>query len=317
MEKPLWMWIGFLLLLTILLIFDLGTFNKKQRISIRESLYLSAFYIVIALLFGLFVWFYFGADTGKIYYVGYLIEKSLSIDNIFVISLILSYFLIPPQFQYRVLFWGILCALVLRGIMIAIGAALVAKFHWILYLFGAFLVFTGFRMLFIKEEQMEIEQNPIYRFIQKHARITKELYGNKFLVKLPVSEKTSRKAYWVTPLFLALASVGIADAIFAVDSIPAIFAITTDPYIVFTSNIFAVLGLRALYFALAGMMERFKYLKYALSLVLIFIGSKIFIVDWFRLEKFPPAVSLGVTLSILLGGILFSFAKTGSSANRK
>jgi tellurite resistance protein TerC len=310
MDKPIWMWAAFIAIVLVLLILDLGVFNKKDHeIGVKESLYLSCFYIVIGLLFSVWIWYQSGITSMEEYLTGYLIEKSLSLDNIFVISLVFEYLRIPRLYQHRVLFWGILGVIVLRGLMIGLGAKLVAEFSWVLYIFAIFLIFTGIKMLFVKEHQKDMSENKLLTFIQSHLRVTKELHGNHFFVSLeePGSKK---KLLWCTPLFVALLMIEMVDAVFAVDSVPAIFAITTDTYIIYTSNIFAILGLRALYFALAAVLPRFVYLKYALSLVLIFIGSKIFIADFFGWNKFPASVSLAITVSLLAAGILFSLYKT-------
>lgn len=308
MGKDLWMWILFLVLVLTLLALDLGVLHKERReISIKESLVLSAGYIMIALIFGAWVWWSMGKVSGINYLTGYFVEKSLSMDNIFVISLIFSYFGIPRLYQHRVLFWGILGVIVLRAIMIGVGATLVERFEWILFIFGGFLVLTGIKMLFSADHDPDMADNAFLKFLRNHIAVTDRIHGEKFFVteKNPVNGKAARLA---TPLFLALIMVEGADIVFAVDSIPAIFAITTDTYIVYTSNIFAILGLRALYFALAAMVSRFIYLKYALSAVLIFIGGKIF---WSHfVGKVDPLVSLAVTLVLLAGGVVVSLLKT-------
>ncbi|WP_114392536.1 TerC family protein [Oleisolibacter albus] len=307
--KAVWMWMLFMGIVVALLVFDLGVLNKKDHvIEVKESLWLSAFYIAIAAAFGGWVWWSLGPDPGIQYFTGFALEKALALDNVFVISLIFSYFAVPRLYQHRVLFWGILGVIVLRGIMIGLGAALVTEFDWVLYIFGAFLLITGVKMLFMQGgEDKDIGDNPVLRFLKRHMRVTDEMHGHDFFVKKP-DPKTGRIVRWATPLFLALLMVEFADIVFAVDSVPAIFAITTDPYIVYTSNIFAILGLRALYFALAAMVHRFHYLKYALALVLVFIGGKIF---WNQLYgKLDPAVSLGVTFALLSGGVLYSLWKT-------
>lgn len=308
MGKDLWMWVIFLALVLTLLALDLGVLHKEKReISIKESLLLSAGYIVIALLFGVWIWWSMGQVSGINYLTGYFVEKSLSMDNIFVISLIFSYFGIPRLYQHRVLFWGILGVIILRAIMIGVGATLVERFEWILYIFGGFLVLTGIKMLFSADHDPDMTDNVFLKFLRNHIPLTDRLHGEKFFVNQPhpVSGKMVKLA---TPLFLALIMVEGADIVFAVDSIPAIFAITTDTYIVYTSNIFAILGLRALYFALAGMVTRFVYLKYALSAVLIFIGGKIFWNHFFG--KIDPLISLSVTLLLLAGGVVVSLLKT-------
>lgn len=312
MDKPWWMWAIFFGVVGFLLFLDLGVFQKKSHeIGMRESLKMSAFYIGMGLLYGAWLWFELGAAQGSLYLTGFLVEKSLSLDNIFVISLVFAYFKIPRMYQHRVLFWGILGVIVLRGATILLGATIIHKFEWVLYIFAAFLIFSGIKMLFMKhdEEDQDIGNNPVLRFFKKHMRVTHEIHGDKFWVRQP-DPKTGKLALFATPLFLALLVIEFVDLIFAVDSIPAIFALTTDPYIVFTSNVFAILGLRALYFALAVILVRFKYLKYALALVLVFIGSKVFVADMLDLEKIPAVVSLGVTLSLLAGGVLYSLYKT-------
>jgi tellurite resistance protein TerC len=312
--KPVWMWIGFHVIVAVLLAFDLGVLQKKTGdLGVKESLMLSAFYITLGLLFGGWVWWYVSPQSGLEYLTGFVIEKSLSMDNVFVIAMIFGYFAIPRRSQYRVLFWGILAVILLRGLMIGVGAALVENFGWVLYIFAAFLVFTGVKMLFAGDEHYDVENNAIYKFMRSRFRMTSELQGEKFFVRLPHPE-TGKTLTYMTPLFVVLIMVNVADVIFAVDSVPAIFAITTDTFIVYTSNIFAILGLRALYFALAAMVERFKYLKYALALVLVFIGSKIFVADMLGLAKVPPSISLGVTFAILAVGVAYSLYKTAGTA---
>ncbi len=307
---PIWIWLVFIGIVVALLAFDLGVLHKDDHvIGVQESLWLSAGYITVALLFGAWVWSYLGAQSGMEYFTGFLIEKSLSMDNVFVIALIFGYFAVPAQYQHRVLFWGILGVIVLRAIMIGLGAALVSQFSWILYVFGVFLVLTGIKMLIIADNMPDIGNNPVLKFLRKRMRVTDRIESNAFFVGAP-DPATGKVVRWATPLFLALAMVEIVDLIFAVDSVPAIFAITNDPFIVYTSNIFAILGLRALYFALAAMIHRFKYLKYALALVLVFIGSKIFLVG--IIGKISPAVSLSVTFGLLAGGVIFSLIRTRS-----
>ncbi len=316
---PVWFWLAFLGLVAALTAFDLGILHRDdQEMGIGESLKLSGFYIVLALAFG--VWVYVhkagiygeaaGADLAMKYYTGYFIEKALSIDNVFVISLIFSYFAIPPKYQYRALLWGIIAVIILRGIMIALGAALVEQFHWVLYIFAVFLILTGVKMLFGTSGDMDVGKNPFIKLISRYVTVTPTLHQEKFFVRQPhpVTGKMVRAA---TPLFLALVVINLADLVFAVDSVPAIFALTTDTFIVYTSNIMAILGLRALYFALAAMVYRFQYLKYALALVLVFIGAKIFIADFAMSgAKFPPLLSLAVTLGLIAGGVVYSLYKT-------
>ena len=306
-----WFWAAFLIIVIALTAFDLGILHKEDReMGIAESLKLSAFYIGVAMLFGAWVWFARGEQSGMEYFTGFFIEKALSIDNVFVISLIFTYFAIPAKYQYRALLWGIMAVIVLRGLMIAGGAALLAQAYWVLYFFAAFLIVTGIKMFFAGNEPMDVGKNPVIRWISRHMRVSKDLHGQHFFVKVP-DEKTGRQVRAATPLFLALVVINLADLVFALDSVPAIFAITTDTFIVYTSNIFAILGLRALYFALAAMVHRFHYLKYALAAVLVFIGSKIFVTD-FLLDggKLPAWISLGVTFGLILGGILYSLWKT-------
>ncbi|MDP3549568.1 MAG: TerC family protein [Novosphingobium sp.] len=308
---PAWFWLAFIGLVVALTAFDLGVLHKEDKaMGIGESLRLTAFYITIALAFGAWVWAEKGADLGMKYYTGFFIEKALSIDNVFVISLIFTFFAIPPKYQYRALLWGIVAVIFLRGAMIAGGAALVEQAYWVLYIFAAFLVFTGIKMFFANDHDPDIGNNPVVRWISRHMRVTKELHDQHFFVKVP-DEKTGKLVNAATPLFLALVVINLADLVFAVDSVPAIFAITTDTFIVYTSNIMAILGLRALYFALAAMIDRFAYLKYALAAVLVFIGSKIFVTDFLLGgDKFPPALSLGITFAIIAGGVAFSLWKT-------
>jgi tellurite resistance protein TerC len=306
--KAWWLWAVFGSVVLMLLALDLGLLNKADRaIGVRRSLLLSAGYISVALLFGGWLWWLLGPAPATEFFTGFLIEKSLSLDNVFVIALIFSSLGIPRAYQHRVLFWGIFGVIVLRGVMIGLGAALIHQFSWVLYVFGAFLVFTGVRMWQAAEHEPDLASNRLLRWLRGHLRITPQLEGQAFIVRRP-DPHSGEPVRWVTPLFIALCMVELMDLVFAVDSVPAIFAITTDPFIVYTSNIFAVLGLRALYFALAAMIHRFAYLKYALALILVFIGSKIFLVAW--VGKIPAAVSLSVTLGLLTGGILVSLWKT-------
>lgn len=376
--KAIWMWLVFIGVVIILLVLDLGLLHKDQHeIGVRESLLLSSFYITIALLFGGWIWFEMGKEPALEYLTGFVVEKSLAMDNIFVIAMIFSFFAIPRKYQHRVLFWGILGVIILRAIMIALGATLVAQFGWVLYIFALFLVLTGYKLLILTEgvqallkvnviarpaaaalwvavciaigfaayigmaqtgegtavqalvfifcagtaflgikisyltrqEETDLEGNPLLLWLRRHLRVTDSIHGQDFTVHMPDSGSGKTVTYF-TPLFLALLMIEIADVVFAVDSVPAIFAITTDPYIVYTSNIFAILGLRALYFALAAMMERFSYLKYALSLVLMFIGSKIFLSNLMGWEKFPASWSLAITICLLAGGFAYSIWMT-------
>ena len=315
--KPVWMWLGFLAIIIALLAFDLGIWHKDDKeMGVSESLWLSAFYIAFAMAFGAYIWWAYetgrlvtedGTHAGIAYFTGFFIEKALSIDNVFVISMIFGFFAVPRKYQYRALVWGILAVIVLRGLMIALGAALVQQYSWVLYIFGAFLIATGIKMLVVPESDPDVSKNPVVRFMRKHMRVTDKLHDQKFFVRQP-DPATGKVVLFATPLFLALVVINVADLIFAVDSVPAIFAITTDTFIVYTANIMAILGLRALYFALAAMVHRFQYLKYALAMILVFIGLKIF---WNEMVgKLNPAISLGVTLALILGGVLYSLWKT-------
>ena len=313
--KPAWMWGMFLSVVLALMAFDLGVLERRRKrrlapdddgvMGVGQSLWLSAFYIAIALIYGVWVWFTLGRESGMAFYTGFALEKALALDNVFVISLIFAFFAIPLKLQRRVLLWGIIGVIVLRAIMIGLGTALVTQFDWVLWIFGAFLLFTGIKMLRSGDEEHDFSNNRLLIWLRRHLRITNRLHGERFIVKQEVG---GRLRTFATPLMLALIMVETADVIFAVDSIPAIFAITQDPFIVYTSNIFAILGLRALYFALAAMVHRFEYLKPALSLVLVFIGLKIFYSQlWGKLD---PAISLGVTLGLLAGGVIVSLVKT-------
>ncbi len=308
---PVWFWLSFAGIVVLLTAFDLGFLHKEDReMGIAESLKLSAFYISVALAFGAWIWIERGADLGLKYFTGFFIEKALSIDNVFVIAMIFTFFSIPAKYQYRALLWGIIAVIFLRGLMIAGGAALVAEAYWVLYIFAAFLIATGVKMLFASDHAPDIGKNPAVRWISKHMRVTDELHAERFFVRVP-DAASGKLVTAATPLFLALVVINLADLVFAVDSVPAIFAITTDTFIVYTSNIMAILGLRALYFALAAMVHRFHYLKFALALVLVFIGSKILIADFLLGgAKFPPLASLGITLGLIAGGILYSLWKT-------
>jgi tellurite resistance protein TerC len=310
--SPAWAWLAFFAIVTVLLVLDLGVLHRKQReIGVRESLAMSAFYAAIGLGFGGWVWSQMGAEAGMNYLTGFVVEKSLALDNVFVIAMIFAHFAVPRLYQHRVLFWGILGVIVLRAIMIGFGAAAVQQWGWVLYLFAAFLIATGIKMWLTVDKPYDVAGSPLLRWVRSHFPVTDRLHEQRFWVRLP-DPQTGRTAWFMTPLFLALLMVEFVDVVFAVDSVPAIFAITTDPFIVYTSNIFAILGLRALYFALAAMVDRFHYLKYALSLLLVFIGSKIFVADALGLAKVPPAVSLGITFAILAGGVAWSLWKTRS-----
>ena len=312
MGTPVWMWLTFLAVVLALLVLDLGLLHKgDQEIGVAESLKMSALYISLGLAFSGFVWWQMGGSATAAYLTAFVVEKTLSMDNLFVIALIFSAFAVPRAYQHRVLFWGILGVIVLRGLMIGLGAALVAEYHWVLYIFAAFLVATGVRMLMVGEKEHDIAGSLPLRLMRRMFRVTDKIESNAFFLRRPVA---GRMLWHVTPLFLALVMIELADLVFAVDSVPAVFAITTDPFLVYTSNIFAILGLRALYFALAAIMPRFAYLKYALAAVLIFIGSKIFVADLMGWEKFPASLSLGVTVGLLTAGVVVSLWKTRAVA---
>lgn len=311
--KPVWMWAGFLTVVIAMLALDLGLFNRRDHeIGVSESLGLSAFYIVVALAFGAWLWSWQGADSAMDYLTAYAVEKSLAMDNVFVIALIFSAFSVPRLYQHRVLFWGVLGVIVLRAIMIGGGAVLVARYHWVLYLFAGFLIITGVRMFFARAEETDIADNRLLKWFRRRMRVTSDLHGHAFFVRAP--GRSGRMMLHATPLFLALVTIEIADVIFAVDSVPAVFAITTDAYVVYTSNIFAILGLRALYFALAAVIHRFAYLKQALAVLLIFIGGKVFAAPLLGIEKTPPALSLAVTAAILTAGVVWSLWRTRAEA---
>lgn len=305
-----WMWGAFVVFVIAMLALDLFVFGgrKAHRVSVREAASWSLVWVALALAFAGLLWWYLKGTVGIAvaeqktleFLTGYVIEKSLSVDNVFVFLLIFSAFAVPPEYQRRVLLYGVLGAIVMRAAMILAGAWVVREFAWVLYLFGAFLLVTGIRMLVAIDHQPDLEKNPILRFARRHLRVTEGFRGERFMVR-------ENGVLFVTPLFLALLMVEVSDLVFAVDSIPAIFAITTDPFIVFTSNIFAIMGLRALYFLLADMAERFHLLKYGLAMVLSFVGVKMLVAPWYHL---PPAVSLGIILTTLAVSVLASLLAT-------
>lgn len=307
--RPVELWILFIGLVLVLMVLDLFVLNRRDRIiSTKESLVHASGYVSIALAFGAWLWSDMGPQHGADYFTAYLIELSLSLDNLFVMSVILSYFAVPREYQHRVLFWGIMGVLVMRGIMIAFGTVLINTFDWVLFFFAAFLVLTGFKMLFLKDQDEDLKDSALVHFFEKHLRFTRSINGHDFFVRLPDTKNVGKTLVYATPLFMALICIEFMDVIFALDSVPAVFAITTEPFVVYTSNIFAILGLRTMYFTLASMLDRFKYLKYAMSVVLIFIGVKVFYSAFF--EKIPPFISLSITLSLLFGGVIFSLIKT-------
>ncbi|MBK6504289.1 MAG: TerC family protein [Ignavibacteria bacterium] len=300
MSYELILWISFNAFILIMLALDLGVFQRKiHAVTVKEALIWSAVWIVLALAFNVFVYYDFGKQKAIEFLTGYILEKSLSVDNIFVFVLLFSYFKVPSEYQHKVLFWGVLGALILRAILIAVGALMIAKFHWIIYVFGAFLVFTGFRMAKQNDEDIHPEDNFLIRFFKKIIPVTNEYHDEKFFVKLDGKK-------FATPLFIVLLAIEFTDLVFAFDSIPAIFAVTSDPFIVYTSNIFAILGLRSLYFALAGVIHKFHFLKIGLSMILIFIGMKMLIMD---LYKIPTTYSLGVIAIVLAASVILSILK--------
>ncbi len=304
------LWGGFVAFILGMLILDLMVFQRKEHeIHIREALLWSAFWIGLSLAFNAGVYYFMDHVKALEFLTGYLIEKSLSVDNIFVFIMIFAYFHIAPKYQHKVLFWGILGALVMRAAFIMAGVALIQRLHWIIYVFGAFLVFIGIKMAFEKEKEIHPEKNPVLRLFRRFMPVTKQLHGSRFFVK----ESGKRMA---TPLLVVLIVIETSDIIFAVDSIPAILSITHDPFIVYTSNVFAILGLRALYFALAGVMQLFAYLNYGLSGILVFVGIKMLISDFY---KIPTAAALGVVGGILVLAILASvlFSPKDSKAGKK
>lgn len=301
MEVTASFWIGFNVFVLLMLALDLGVFNRKAHVvSVKEALTWTGVWISLALVFNGLIYYWFGESKAIEFLTGYLIEKSLSIDNIFVFVLVFGYFQIPAIYQHKILFWGILGALVMRVIFIFAGVALIEKFHWSIYIFGAFLIYTGYKMFSEKDTKMDPEKNPVIKFFRRIMPVTNQLHGDKFFVKLDGKK-------YATPLFLVLILIETTDLIFAVDSIPAILAITQDQFIVYTSNVFAILGLRSMYFALAHVVDRFVYLSYGLAVILVFVGSKMLLVDIF---KIPTFISLLVIAIILIGSIVLSFLKT-------
>jgi tellurite resistance protein TerC len=316
MEGSIWLWVGFNVFVLAMLALDLGVFHRKSHaVSGKEALTWSVVWITLSLAFNAIIYFfwdrmmpessYSNREAALAFLTGYLIEKSLSVDNIFVFILIFSFFGVPAAYQHRVLFWGILGALLMRGALIGIGAALLQEFHWIIYIFGAFLIFTGIRMALQHDENVEPDKNPVVKFFRRFMPVTENFEKDKFFIR-------RAGKLMATPLFLILLVVESTDLVFAVDSIPAIFAVTDNPFIVYTSNVFAILGLRALYFLLADVMDKFQYLKFGLAAVLTFVGTKMVIVD---IYKIPVGVSLGVVAAILTLSILASLWKAKQSSN--
>jgi tellurite resistance protein TerC len=315
-EGTIWLWIGFNLFVLSLLALDLGVFHRHaHKVSMKEAAIWSVVWITISMVFNVGLYFfwdkvspnssYSNSEAALAFFTGYLIEKSLSVDNIFVFVLIFTFFAVPAIYQHRVLFWGILGALIMRGTLIAVGAVLLKEFHWIIYIFGAFLIFTGIRMAIHRNEEMHPEQNPVVKLLRRIIPVTENYEGDHFFIR-----RAGRMM--ATPLFLVLLIVESTDLVFAVDSIPAIFAVTNDPFIVYTSNVFAILGLRSLYFLLAGVVDKFYYLKLGLSFVLAFVGTKMVIVD---IYKIPVGLSLGVIASILATSVVASLLRNRRRLN--
>lgn len=297
MNYSIFAWVGFIIFILLLLYLDLRVFHRRAHvIKIKESLLLSAFWIALALLFNLGIFFLYDKHKALEFLTGYLIEKSLSVDNLFVFLVIFSYFCVPATYQHKVLVWGILGAIVIRALFIIIGVTLIQKLHWMIYIFGAFLILTGVKLILERERQIKPERNLVLRLFRRVFPVTKTFENGKFFIK-------RNGKYLATPLFVVVLTIETTDIVFAIDSIPAILAITLDPFIVYTSNIFAILGLRALFFALAGIMQFFHYLRYGLSVILIFVGAKMLLSEFY---KIPISIALGVVASILLFCIFLS-----------
>lgn len=295
------LWIGFTVFVLAMLAIDLGVFHRKARdVKFKEAVSWTVVWVGLAAIFNAGIWYYFGHQKGLEFLTGYLIEEALSVDNVFVFLIIFSYFRVPKQYQHKVLFWGVVGAQVMRAIFIFAGAAMIQRFHWVIYIFGALLVFTGFKLLFQKEGDIHPERNIVYRLGRKVFPTVSDYRGQNFFVR-------ENGKLFATPLFLVLITVEATDLLFAVDSIPAIFAVTTDPFIVYTSNVFAILGLRSLFFVISGVMDKFHYLKIGLALVLIFVGVKMSIVHFY---KIPILVSLGVVAGLLGGSIVASMFRS-------
>ncbi len=312
-----WMWAGFFAIVLVMLAIDLFVVggSKQHRVSVREAAIWSLIWVSISMLFAGALWLYLDGTAGRElanqkaleYVTGYLIEKSLAVDNVFVWLMLFSFFAIPPELQKRVLVFGVLGAIVLRTLMILAGVWLIAHFHWLLYVFGAFLLITGIKMWWFADEKPDLANNPLINWIRRHIKVSDQLHGESFFIKRP---EGGTLVHYATPLFLVLVLVEFSDVIFAVDSIPAIFAITTDPFIVLTSNIFAILGLRAMYFLLADMADRFSLLKYGLAIVLMFIGTKMLLID---VIKIPVLLSLGVVAGIIATSVALSLRRSSAS----
>lgn len=309
MEHSIWAWVAFNAVVLILLALDLGVFHRESHaISTKEAALWSVFWVALSLAFNLGIYFVLGKEPALEFLAGYLVEKSLSVDNVFVFIMIFTYFGVRPEWQHRVLFWGIFGALVMRAAMIFAGATLIERFHWILYIFGAFLIYTGYKMITHKSEDGDPERNPVLRYAKKVLPLTTEYHGEKFRVR--------QGGKWVfTPLFLVLIMIETSDVAFALDSIPAIFAVTRDPFIVYTSNVAAILGLRSLYFLLAGIMGHFHYLHYGLGAVLSFVGIKMLIEPWWQIPTSTSLLTIGAILCLAIGASLAFPKKEEGAAN--
>ncbi|MFA6949670.1 MAG: TerC family protein [Lentimicrobiaceae bacterium] len=305
MEVNGYMWCGFGLVVIIMLVIDLGVFNRKAHVvEIKEALIWTAVWITLALLFNYVIYLFMGKEKALEYLAGYLIEKSLSVDNLFVFIMLFGYFNVDPKYQHEVLFWGIIGALIMRAIFIFTGVALIEKFHWLIFLFGGFLVYTGITMLKPQKTDIDPDKNPLVRLFTRFFPVTPDMHGGKFFVKI-------NKKLFATPLFIALLVIEFSDVIFAVDSIPAIFGVSKDVFIIFTSNVFAILGLRSLYFALAGMTKYFYYLKYGLAAILSFVGIKMIISEYFKIPIFTSLlVIFGVLIISIVASMIFPQKET-------
>lgn len=308
-HQPVWVWLMFFGIVIAILILDLGILERGSReISAKKSIFLFSTYASIAGLFGLWIKSRYGNELAAEFFAGYLVEMGLSVDNVFVISLVFSYLAIPTYLQHRVLFWGILGAVVFRGIMIVLGAEIIDRYDPVLLIFALFLIYSGFKMLFSNEAIINLHDSRMVRFLRRYLRVTDELHGERFFVRLPDPEDKKKKKLYATPLFLSLVLIEFGDALFAADSVPAVFAVSHEAFAVYTSNIFAVLGLRALYFLLAAALHRFRYLQPACAVLLVTIGLKVFVNEFFF--KVDDVISLLITFTLLFGGILLSIIKT-------
>jgi len=297
MTHQMLLWGSFGTFVLTMLALDLGVFHRQARVvNVKEALRWSAIWIALALLFNLGVYLWYGTNAALAFLTGYILEESLSVDNLFVFLMILSYFSVPPAYQHKVLFWGILGALIMRGLMIAVGTVLIQMFHWLLYIFGGFLIVTGVRMVLRQHDEVHPEQNPVVRLFTRFMPVTTAYHAEKFFVQL-------NGRYFATPLFVVLLMIEVTDVVFALDSIPAVLAVTTDPFIVYTSNVFAILGLRSLFFALSGLMALFHYLRYGLAVVLVFIGAKMLVAEVYHI---PVHWALAVVVGVLLLSVLAS-----------